>query len=57
MFSKTELSEKLTAELRELAKANGVDNAGDLRKSDLIEEILKTQTTVSAPVVENIVNA
>jgi len=44
MFSKTELTEKLTAELRELAKANGVDKAGDLRKSDLIEEILKKQT-------------
>ena len=44
MFSKTELTEKLTAELRELAKANGVDNAGDLRKNDLIEEILKKQT-------------
>ncbi len=44
MFSKTELTEKLTAELRELAKANGVDNAGDLRKTDLIEEILKRQT-------------
>ncbi|WP_113662757.1 transcription termination factor Rho [Pedobacter nanyangensis] len=43
MFSKTELTEKLTTELRELAKANGVDKAGDLRKSDLIEEILKRQ--------------
>ncbi len=45
MFSKTELTEKLTAELRELAKANGVENAGDLRKSDLIEEILKQQAS------------
>lgn len=44
MFSKTELTEKLTAELRELAKANGVDNAGDLRKNDLIEQILQKQT-------------
>jgi len=52
MFSKTELTEKLTAELRELAKANGVDNAGDLRKNDLIEEILKKQTaTAEATVV------
>jgi transcription termination factor Rho len=50
MFSKTELTEKLTAELRDLAKANGVENAGDLRKSDLIEEILKKQTNdTSAP--------
>lgn len=44
MFSKTELTEKLTTELRELAKANGVDNAGDLRKNDLIEQILQKQT-------------
>ena len=48
MFSKTELTEKLTAELRELAKANGVENAGDLRKNDLIEEILKKQDTTTA---------
>jgi transcription termination factor Rho len=48
MFSKTELSEKLTAELRELAKANGVENAGDLRKNDLIEEILKKQTAAAS---------
>ncbi|WP_199117520.1 transcription termination factor Rho [Pedobacter sp. ASV28] len=48
MFSKTELSEKLTAELRELAKANGVENAGELRKNDLIEEILKKQTAAAS---------
>ena len=47
MFSKTELTEKLTTELRELAKANGVDKAGDLRKNDLIEEILKRQSATS----------
>ncbi|RWU08208.1 transcription termination factor Rho [Pedobacter chitinilyticus] len=47
MFSKTELTEKLTTELRELAKANGVDKAGDLRKSDLIEEILKKQAATA----------
>ncbi len=57
MFSKTELSEKLTAELRELAKANGVENSGDLRKSDLIEEILKKQSPVSTPAVENTTSA
>ncbi len=56
MFSKTELSEKLTAELRELAKANGVDNSGDLRKSDLIEEILKKQTPTTTSAVENTPN-
>lgn len=53
MFSKTELTEKLTAELRELAKANGVDNAGDLRKNDLIEQILQKQTDAAqAPVAQ-----
>ncbi len=57
MFSKTELSEKLTAELRELATANGVENSGDLRKSDLIEEILKKQPAASAPPVEDVIKA
>lgn len=47
MFSKTELTEKLIAELRELAKANGVENASDLRKNDLIEEILKKQSVAA----------
>ena len=40
MFNKTELTEKLTAELRELAKNEGIANADDLRKSDLIEQLL-----------------
>lgn len=44
MFNKTELTEKLTAELRELAKNEGIANADDLRKTDLIEQILKQQT-------------
>lgn len=43
MFNKTELTEKLTAELRELAKNEGVNNADDLRKTDLIEQILQQQ--------------
>jgi len=43
MFSKTELTEKLTAELRELAKNEGVANADELRKNDLIEQILVRQ--------------
>ncbi|WAC40749.1 transcription termination factor Rho [Pedobacter sp. SL55] len=56
MFSKTELTEKLTAELRELAKANGVDNVGDLRKNDLIEQILQKQTeTAEVAVTPNVV--
>jgi transcription termination factor Rho len=45
MFNKTELTEKLTAELRELAKNEGVTNADDLRKTDLIEQILQKQTS------------
>ena len=40
MFNKTELTEKLTAELRELAKNEGIAKADELRKSDLIEQIL-----------------
>ncbi|RZK58178.1 MAG: transcription termination factor Rho [Pedobacter sp.] len=47
MFNKTELTEKLTAELRELAKNEGVTNADDLRKTDLIEQILIQQTNKS----------
>ncbi len=47
MFNKTELSEKLIAELRELAKLSGIENAGDLRKNELIEEILKKQESTT----------
>ncbi|SFH46647.1 transcription termination factor Rho [Pedobacter insulae] len=53
MFNKTELTEKLTAELRELAKSEGIANADDLRKNDLIDQILskqKDQATAPAPV-------
>ncbi|MET3115294.1 transcription termination factor Rho [Pedobacter sp. CG_S7] len=39
MFNKTELNEKLTAELRELAKAQGILNADELRKAELVEII------------------
>ncbi len=49
MFNKTELTEKLTAELRELAKTEGVANADDLRKNDLIEKILAQQTNQNSP--------
>ncbi len=54
MFNKTELTEKLTAELRELAKSEGIANADDLRKNDLIEQILSQQenkNTAPAPSV------
>lgn len=47
MFNKTELTEKLTAELRELAKKEGINNADDLRKNDLIEQILQQQAAKS----------
>ncbi|RZK47273.1 MAG: transcription termination factor Rho, partial [Pedobacter sp.] len=50
MFNKTELTEKLTAELRELAKNEGVSNADDLRKTELIDQILQQQAgKTSAP--------
>ena len=51
MFNKTELTEKLTAELRELAKKEGVNNADDLRKTDLIEQILQQQANKSTDAV------
>jgi transcription termination factor Rho len=45
MFNKTELTEKLTAELRELAKKEGIANVDELRKNDLIDQILQQQST------------
>jgi transcription termination factor Rho len=48
MFNKTELTEKLTAELRELAKSEGISNADELRKNDLIDQILSQQNNKSA---------
>ncbi len=50
MFNKTELTEKLTAELRELAKNEGVTNADELRKTDLIEQILQQQANKATPI-------
>ncbi|WP_316781059.1 transcription termination factor Rho [Pedobacter antarcticus] len=54
MFSKTELNEKLTAELRELAKSQGILNADELRKPELIEVIhqLSEQTSQSGQPAE-----
>ena len=43
MFNKTELTEKLTAELRTIAKNEGIAEADELRKNDLIEQILVQQ--------------
>ena len=52
MFNKTELTEKLTAELRELAKNEGIANADDLRKNDLIEQLLNKGTIKSSPTLK-----
>jgi transcription termination factor Rho len=52
MFNKTELTEKLTAELRELAKNEGIVNADELRKNDLIEQILQQQAQKSNTTIE-----
>ncbi|TKC08909.1 transcription termination factor Rho [Pedobacter frigoris] len=52
MFNKTELNEKLTAELREIAKTQGILNADDLRKAELVEIIaqITEQETTAEPV-------
>ncbi|WP_316840155.1 transcription termination factor Rho [Pedobacter gandavensis] len=47
MFNKTELNEKLTAELREIAKTQGILNADELRKAELVEII--SQITEQQP--------
>jgi len=48
MFSKTELNDKLTTELRELAKTYGIEGADSLRKIDLVEVLLHQQEIISA---------
>ncbi len=48
MFSKTELNDKLTAELRELAKTYGIEGADGLRKIDLVEVLLHQQEMLNA---------
>ncbi|WP_222536228.1 transcription termination factor Rho [Pedobacter polysacchareus] len=52
MFNKTELNEKLTAELREIAKTQGILNADELRKAELVEIIsqMAEQEPAAAPV-------
>ncbi|WP_442588295.1 transcription termination factor Rho [Pedobacter sp. AW31-3R] len=60
MFNKTELNEKLTAELRELAKSQGILNADDLRKAELVEvirQISEQQAQAEEPVAEEKVPA
>lgn len=49
MFNKTELNEKLTAELREIAKAQGILNADELRKAELVEIIAQITEQESDP--------
>ncbi|MEJ5961055.1 transcription termination factor Rho [Pedobacter immunditicola] len=49
MFNKTELNEKLTAELRELAKAQGILNADELRKAELVEIIAQIKEQAAVP--------
>jgi len=52
MFNKTELNEKLTAELREIAKSKGILNAEELRKAELVEilaQIEEQEEVVTAP--------
>jgi transcription termination factor Rho len=51
MFNKTELNEKLTAELREIAKTQGILNADELRKAELVEIIaqITEQQAASEP--------
>ena len=48
MFSKTELNDKLTPELRELAKTYGIESADSLRKIDLVEVLLHQQEIINA---------
>ena len=52
MFSKTELNDKLTSELRELAKSYGLEGADSLRKIDLVEVLLHQQEIITAAKAE-----
>jgi transcription termination factor Rho len=56
MFNKTELNEKLTAELRELAKSQGILNADELRKAELVEIIsqISEQEVDAEPVLAEV---
>ncbi|WP_276090589.1 transcription termination factor Rho [Pedobacter sp. JY14-1] len=49
MFNKTELNEKLTAELREIAKSKGILNAEELRKAELVEILAQIQELEEVP--------
>ncbi|MBY0244115.1 MAG: transcription termination factor Rho [Sphingobacteriaceae bacterium] len=45
MFNKTELTEKLTADLREIALNLGIENTESLRKAELIQQIISKEST------------
>ncbi len=47
MFNKTDLNDKLTPELRELAKTLGIQDYDSLRKSDLIDQIVSLNSNES----------
>lgn len=48
MFDTTELNDKLVSELREIAKSVGIPNADDLRKAQLISNIIEQQQLIEA---------
>ncbi|UKT66100.1 transcription termination factor Rho [Pedobacter mucosus] len=56
MFSKTELNDKLTSELRELAKTYGIEAADSLRKIDLVEVLLHQQEIINIAKTEDVAN-
>lgn len=48
MFDTTELNDKLVSELREIAKSLGIAEADELRKAQLIENIMQQQQLIEA---------
>jgi transcription termination factor Rho len=55
MFDTTELNDKLVSELRDIAKSMGVANAEELRKAQLISNILEQQQLIEAARVQQAV--
>ncbi len=48
MFDTTELNDKLVSELRDIARSLGIAEADDLRKAQLIENIIQQQQLIEA---------
>ena len=48
MFDTTELNDKLVSELREIAKSLGIAEADELRKPQLISNIVEQQQLIEA---------